>query len=141
MGKDLEFFFPEVAEAQETEVEILVSERFKDSEGNIIPWKISLLSADEIYDIKKRSTKSIKKGGQRTVTVDTEAIRDTAIVESVIYPNLKDVELQEAYGAMTPLELAKRMLEGREYERLGDRILKEQGFIDDINTMIDDAKN
>ena len=33
------------------------------------------------------------------------------------------------------------MLEGRELERLGGKVLRAQGFIEDISELISDAKN
>ena len=42
---------------------------------------------------------------------------------------------------MSDRELLEVLLEGRELERLGSRVLTQQGFIDDINEMIGEAKN
>lgn len=140
MEKDLSFFFADVAEAKVTEIEIVVSERFK-ADGEVIPWRFRIFNADEIDDIKKQSTKVIKRNGAKTLTIDTTLLTQTVILESVIYPNLKDTKLQESYGTLTNRELLKKILTGPELERLGDKILKAQGFMEDINALIDDAKN
>lgn len=140
MNKDLSFFFADVAEAKVTEVAIVASERFK-ANGEVIPWKFKVFDADEIAEIKKQSTKIIKSNGSKQVTVDTTMLTQNAIIESVVYPNLKDIQLQESYNATSPRMLLKAMLTGPELERLGDKILKAQGFMEDINTLIDDAKN
>ena len=38
-------------------------------------------------------------------------------------------------------ELLDKMLEGREYERFTDKLMKAQGFMDDPDVIIGDAKN
>lgn len=141
MDKSLNYFFADVVEAQEEEIEIMASDRFKDENGNVILWKFRLFSADEIADMKKKSTNLVKKGGTKQVTIDSTLLTQNAILESVTYPNLKDVQLQESYKVLSDRQLLKKMLTGPELERLGDKVLRVQGFLEDINALIDDAKN
>lgn len=140
MSRELSFFFPDAAEAKQTHIEIVASQRFK-KDGEPIAWVFRLFDVAEIADIKKSAAKAINRNGQKSVSVDMQLLNERAILESLEYPNLKDKTLQDAYGVLSDRELLLKMLEGRELERLGDKVIRMQGFIDDINAMIDDAKN
>lgn len=137
MDKDLSYFMPDVAKEKREDFELVVSDRFVNDQGNPVPWKFRLLSAKEIDYIKESAIK--KKNS--TVKVDTNKIIIDTISETIIYPNLKSEKLQNAYGAVNIKELLDKMLEGREYERFTNRLMKAQGFMDDPNLIIGDAKN
>jgi len=141
MSQDLNLFFRENVEDKQIEVEIEVSKRFKDGEGNILPWKFRLLESGEIGKIQKDSVKIVKSKTGIQSTTDMEYVKTQAILQSVVFPNLKDVKLQENYDALTEKELLEKMLEGRELERLKSKMLREQGFIEDFGELVVDAKN
>lgn len=141
MSQDLNLFFRENVEEKQVEVEIEVSKRFKDDEGNILPWKFRLLESGEIGKIQKDSVKIVKSKTGIQSTTDMEFVKTQAILQSVVFPNLKDVKLQENYDALTEKELLEKMLEGRELERLKSKMLREQGFIEDFGELVVDAKN
>lgn len=138
MEKNLNYFMPEVAKGKREDFEIIVSDRFVDEEGNPLAWTFRLLSAKEIDDLKNAA---IVKKNKSLLKVDTKKLIVDTISETIIYPNLKSEELQNAYGAMNISELLDKMLEGREYERFTDKLMKAQGFMDDPDVIIGDAKN
>ena len=138
MEKNLNYFMPEVAKGKRENFEIVVSDRFVDEDGNPVAWSFRLLSAKEIDDLKNAA---IVKKNKRLLKVDTKKLIVDTISETIIYPNLKSEELQNAYGAMNISELLDKMLEGREYERFTDKLMKAQGFMDDPDVIIGDAKN
>lgn len=129
---------PEVAKGKREDFEIIVSDRFVDEDGNPVAWTFRLLSAKEIDDLKNAA---IVKKNKSLLKVDTKKLIVDTISETIIYPNLKSEELQNAYGAMNISELLDKMLEGREYERFTDKLMKAQGFMDDPDVIIGDAKN
>ena len=129
---------PEVAKGKREDFEIIVSDRFVDEEGNPVAWTFRLLSAKEIDELKNAA---IVKKNKSLLKVDTKKLIVDTISETIIYPNLKSEELQNAYGAMNISELLDKMLEGREYERFTDKLMKAQGFMDDPDVIIGDAKN
>lgn len=129
---------PEVAKGKREDFEIIVSDRFVDEDGNPIAWTFRLLSAKEIDELKNAA---IVKKNKSLLKVDTKKLIVDTISETIIYPNLKSEELQNAYGAMNISELLDKMLEGREYERFTDKLMKAQGFMDDPDVIIGDAKN
>lgn len=138
MEKNLNYFMPEVAKGKRENFEIVVSDRFVDEDGNPVAWTFRLLSAKEIDDLKNAA---IVKKNKSFLKVDTKKLIVDTISETIIYPNLKSEELQNAYGAMNISELLDKMLEGREYERFTDKLMKAQGFTDDPDVIIGDAKN
>lgn len=138
MEKNLNYFMPEVAKGKRENFEIVVSDRFVDEDGNPLAWTFRLLSAKEIDDLKNAA---IVKKNKSLLKVDTKKLIVDTISETIIYPNLKSEELQNAYGAMNISELLDKMLEGREYERFTDKLMKAQGFMDDPDVIIGDAKN
>lgn len=138
MEKNLNYFMPEVAKGKREDFEIIVSDRFVDEDGNPVAWTFRLLSAKEIDELKNAA---IVKKNKSLLKVDTKKLIVDTISETIIYPNLKSEELQNAYGAMNISELLDKMLEGREYERFTDKLMKAQGFMDDPDVIIGDAKN
>lgn len=138
MEKNLNYFMPEVAKGKRENFEIVVSDRFVDEDGSPVAWTFRLLSAKEIDDLKNAA---IVKKNKSLLKVDTKKLIVDTISETIIYPNLKSEELQNAYGAMNISELLDKMLEGREYERFTDKLMKAQGFMDDPDVIIGDAKN
>lgn len=138
MEKNLNYFMPEVAKGKRENFEIVVSDRFVDEDGNPVVWTFRLLSAKEIDELKNAA---IVKKNKSLLKVDTKKLIVDTISETIIYPNLKSEELQNAYGAMNISELLDKMLEGREYERFTDKLMKAQGFMDDPDVIIGDAKN
>lgn len=138
MEKNLNYFMPEVAKGKRENFEIVVSDRFIDEDGNPVAWTFRLLSAKEIDDLKNAA---IVKKNKSLLKVDTKKLIVDTISETIIYPNLKSEELQNAYDAMNISELLDKMLEGREYERFTDKLMKAQGFMDDPDVIIGDAKN
>lgn len=138
MEKNLNYFMPEVAKGKRENFEIVVSDRFVDEDGNPVAWTFRLLSANEIDELKNAA---IVKKNKSLLKVDTKKLIVDTISETIIYPNLKSEELQNAYGAMNISELLDKMLEGREYERFTDKLMKAQGFMDDPDVIIGDAKN
>lgn len=136
--KDLTLFFRENVDEKQTEIEIIASKRIKDKEGKPIAFVFRLLDPKEINELKAFGYKT-EKDGKVTVTQDV-MMRET-ILRTIIYPNLNDKALQDSYGASSAGQLLNSMLEGREYEKLGDKLIREQGLVADYKELIDIAKN
>ena len=135
---NLNVFFRENVEAKRTEIEIQASDRFKDKEGNAIPFVFRLLEAKEIVELKEKGYETDKHGN---IKVTTSKMARETILRSIIYPNLNDKALQDSYKASSAGQLLNAMLEGREYEKLGDKLVREQGLVADYKELINKAKN
>lgn len=102
------------------EVEYVASERFVDENGKPIPWRFRILTEAENNKIRNQCIRRVTdaKTRQTTTEVNRDKYNDMLIEKCVIYPNLNDAALQESYGAVGAVELAKTMLMPGEYTDL-----------------------
>ena len=120
----------------------IISDRFKDENGKTIPWEIRSMTESESSSMRKQFTKKIKnKNGTITTDTDTEGYIAKVVVECVVFPNLKDAELQKSYGVMGAESLIKKMLKTGEYSRLVEIVQEVNGFDEDMNEIVEKAKN
>jgi hypothetical protein len=137
----LQAFFAQNVQSNIIE-EFVVSERFKDEYGKPIPWKLRTLSEAENEEIRKASTQMVKgKGGQRIPETKPEVYLAKVAVASVVFPDLKDAELQNSYGVIGAEDLLKKMLLAGEYAALVQKVQEINGFDRDINDLVDEVKN
>ncbi|TCJ04095.1 phage tail assembly chaperone [Cytobacillus praedii] len=115
------------------QLDVIISERFIDENGKLIPWKIRSMSEKENELIRKNTPRD-KKGN-----IEGESYAAKLVTESVVFPNLKDPDLQKSYGVMGAEDLLKEMLLSGEYSRLCQKVQEANGF--DVNEMIQYAKN
>ncbi|WMM24045.1 hypothetical protein RBU61_14090 [Tissierella sp. MB52-C2] len=118
----------------------VVSNRFADN-GNPVEWEIKALSEEENQAIRRACTKVIGRKGQRVPETDYELYLTKLIVESVVYPNLRDAGLQESYGVLGAESLVKKMLTAGEYARLLEKVQEVNGFDRDMEELVEEAKN
>ncbi|SCY93248.1 phage tail assembly chaperone [Alkaliphilus peptidifermentans] len=138
---DLQLFFAQNVESDIVE-EFVVSERFKNKEGKAVSWKIKAITEAENETIRKSATKLTKgKNGIKVPETSPEEYLSKLIVASVVFPNLKDAQLQKSYGVIGSDELIKKMLLAGEYSSLVEKIQKTNGFNVDINEIVDEVKN
>jgi len=135
----LQAFFAQNVQAEIVE-EFVVSERFKDENGKPIPWKIRALRESENAEIRKAATKRVKVKGQYVPELDHEVYVAKLIAESVVFPNLKDAELQKSYGVLGAEELLRKMLLAGEYSKLAQKVQEINGF-EDVNELAEEVKN
>ena len=73
----------------------MVSVRFKDAEGSPVPWKLRSITEEENQECRKAATRKVKgKNGVFTPEIDPNDYMAKLMVSSVIYPDLKNSELQ-----------------------------------------------
>ena len=120
------------------EVDFVVSDRFKDEQGNPIAWKLramdpdkSLISSDDAMIIDKKGNANFK----------VSAYYKSIVANSVVYPNLRDKELQDSYKVFTPADLLNAMLNASEFNRLLKKCQEINGIDKDFDTLKDDVKN
>lgn len=110
----------------EKTIELVISDRFLDDEGNPLPFKLKTLSQAQMKTIAKRSSKTTKGNTE----IDNSQFIARCIVESTLQPDFKDRELCNAYGTEDPYELPELMLLTSEYEKLGRAFLELNGLED-----------
>ncbi|OAB26194.1 phage portal protein [Paenibacillus macquariensis subsp. defensor] len=138
---DLSMFFAQNA-AVEVAEEFAVSERFKDKEGKPVKWKLRSISEEENQELRKSATKRVKgKHGIYTPETDTNEYLAKMVVASVVYPDLKNAEIQKSYGVMGAERLVRKMLLPGEFSNLLDKVQAMNGFDRDINELVEQVKN
>ena len=142
MSDNLKAFMAESA-IKYKEVDYIASERFIDEKGNPIPWKIKILTATELSKLKAQCKKRVTnpKTQQSYIETDSAKLADLMIENTVIYPNLNNAELQNSYGAIGAIDLAKKMLIPGEYNDLILAVNEENGFESGMEAKIKRAKN
>ncbi|CAH8716843.1 phage portal protein [Paenibacillus thiaminolyticus] len=137
----LRYFLAQNAEAN-TETAYVVSTRFKDEQGEPVPWQLRSISEVENEQCRKAATKQKKgKGGAVTPEIDFNEYTAKLIVASVVFPDLKNSELQQSYGVMGAEALLRKMLLPGEYAALLQEVQALNGFNQDMNELIDEVKN
>lgn len=139
---DLSFFMPESVEAVH-EVTAPISQRFKNKEGKIIPFKFKPITTDRMDELEKLHTKPvIKKNRKVGERVDQARFMAHVAVESTIYPDFKDTKLRRAYRTEDPIEIAKRILKvPGEYTNWINQASEVNGFDDTVDDLEEIAKN
>ncbi|MDD2401697.1 MAG: phage portal protein [Clostridia bacterium] len=117
--------------------EVIVSNRFIE-DGKPVPFTIKPITQKENEQLIKKYTKKDKKGQE--IFNRTEYVQ-AMTASAVIFPDLKNAELQKAYDVLGETELLKTMLYAGEYAELAQAAQKLSGLDDDINEDIEEAKN
>jgi hypothetical protein len=134
-------FFAQNVKSEEIE-EFPVSDRFKDKDGKAIKWKLRTLTEAENEEIRKSATKQkkIKKNFYIPEVDQTEYMAKLAVA-SVVFPDLKDAELQKSYGVLGAESLLRKMLLAGEYGTLVEKVQEMNGFDKDIEDIKEEVKN
>ena len=117
--------------------EVVVSKRFLE-DGNPVPFLIRPISQEENEAMMKRYTKK-KKSGE--MEFDNVTYTAALVASAVVFPDLKNAELQKAYGVLGEEKLLKKMLFVGEYANLTQAVQKLSGLDADVNDLIDEVKN
>ncbi|MBS4172125.1 phage portal protein [Bacillus sp. FJAT-49736] len=138
---ELQAFFAENVSVGVTE-DFVISERFKDKDGNPIKWKLRALNESENEEIRKSATKRTKmKKNLYLPEVDNNEYMAKLAAASVVFPDLKNADLQKSYGVLGAENLLKKMLLSGEYGVLIEKVQEINGFDNDINDLKEDIKN
>lgn len=115
----------------EQTAEVYVSDRFLGDDGKPVAFKIKALNQETLELIAKRSTREQTIDGRKVNAIDKVQHLNRCLVESCIYPDFKSKELCEHYGTLDPVDLPKKMLFVKEYEKLARAFLDLNGLSDD----------
>lgn len=122
------------------EKEVVISKRFQDSEGKLVPFKIRTISQEENEALSKRSVRIKKIDGRQFEALDDLEYTRRLIVACTVYPDFTNSELCQAYGVMDPLMVPGKMLISGEYKRLLQEIMKFNDFTSAVD-LEEEAKN
>lgn len=117
--------------------EVIVSNRFQE-DGKPVPFVIKPISQKENKKLIKKYTKTNKKGVE---TFDRAEYVQALTASAVVFPDLKNSELQKAYGVLGEEELLGVMLYAGEFAELAQAVQELSGLDEDINDNIEEVKN
>ncbi len=125
-------------------VKYVASERFKDANGNPVPWEIRCISSEEDEKLRRKCVQHIQvpgKKNQYTSETDYSLYLGKLGAACTVYPNLDNEELQDSYGAMGAESLLKKMLTPGEYADYLNKVQEVCGFEYGTNEEKNEAKN
>lgn len=116
-----------------------------DKDGKPLKWEIKHVTTEEDERIRDACTTEVPIPGKRNqfrLKIDANAYMTKQIVASVVFPNLYDAELQDSYDVKTPEDLLKQMVDDPvEFAEFASFVREFNGFEEDINDLVDEAKN
>lgn len=125
------------------EIEYVVSNRFKDKAGKVIPFKLKCINSKENNDIRKDCYTKVAipgKRGQYTKEFDVAKYTTNLILACVVSPNLNDKDLQDYYNVMGAEAVLGKMLKPSEYDDLAAKVQEINGY-NSLEEDIEEAKN
>lgn len=156
MALSMQYFMKEELKKDEI-VEIPGIDTFKDNDGNIIPFKVKILGTEEIAKIRKMYTTNkllIDDKGRKVFDKNGKPIYETEVdnlkanqrllVESLVYPNLKDDELMKYYGCVDALDMPYKVFKKMDdYKKVTSSVIEALGLNNDLDDeeLIEEAKN
>ena len=129
-ARSMSAFFKENVEQLTNEMYV-ASKRIKDENGKPVEW--------ELRHIPNKVMNNIKKKAMNGSNAIDEAL--DMCVHAVIYPDLRNSELQDSYGVKNSAELLLEMLTSAELDQLELFVMEMNGYTDDLAEMVDNAKN
>lgn len=127
---------------QDEVIERDVSARFKDEKGKPVKWQFKAITEERNGELRKAATKRAQLKNRIQETTDMDAYLYKLAAETVVYPNLKDAELQKSWGVTGADGLLKKMLLPGEFGKLVSIVQEVNGFDPEaFQEMVDEAKN
>lgn len=98
--------------------QVAISERFIGEDGAPEKWELRPLTEEEDSKLRASCTEINLESGNRRVKFDKERYVLLLAAAAVVYPDLKDAELQKSYGVIGEDKLLSKMLYTGEFDRL-----------------------
>lgn len=141
--RDMSFFMAGKAKPV-TEEDVIVSRRFLDAEGNVIPFVMKAIETERIEELEEDCyTPVYDKAGKKTGDEFDRARWIARMgIESTVYPNLRDKELLKSHGVLDPVDALKKLLSvGGEYAEFMKAAQRINGYLETFEDLVDQAKN
>lgn len=117
--------------------EVVVSDRFLEN-GKPVPFIIRPVTQSENLLLIKKHTKKDKNGGEH---LDRMAYNMELTASAVVFPELDNADLQQAYGVLGAAQLLSSMLYIGEYATLLEEVQKISRLDVDMNEEVEEVKN
>ena len=103
-----------------------------------MPFVIRPLEQEVCDKVQRTCVKTDKKGNSE---FDRFKYVDEITAAAVVFPDLKNADLQKVYGVLGEVKLLKKMLYTNEYNALVEAVQDLSGMDDDFDDLKNDAKN
>jgi len=116
-----------------------------DENGKPLEWEFKHITSKDNERIRESCTTEIQVTGKPNMyrpKVDTSKYLVKLMVESTVFPDLYDAELQDSYGVKTPEDLIYSMVDDAgEFQQFTLWVQKFQGFTKSLEDKVEEAKN
>ncbi len=137
----LKAFFKEAA-IQPENLMVVISPRFVGADSAPLEWELRPLEEKENAAIKQSCISKRIIKGQRSSNFDGPLYTLRMTAASVVYPDLRDAELQQSYGVVGAEALLQAMLLPGEMTELQQQVQIVNGYdIDKLAEEMDEVKN
>ncbi|MCT6924096.1 hypothetical protein [Metasolibacillus sp.] len=142
---NLQAFFAHNKKKQDN-IKRAISKSFVDENGNAVEWEFAPISPERDAELKSESTKRSlitqgKRKGQYNTDFDHFKYQRLLTVESIVYPNLHDKDLQDSYGVFGADELLGKMLTIGEITDAAKVAQEVNGFEIELDELVEEVKN
>lgn len=106
--------------------------------------KFKPISATLGDELRKKCTKISYYKGQKMSETDQDKFIANQIIETTAHPDLKNAELQKAWGVMGAVELLQAMkskMRDGEYTEWSSTVIEINGYDKGMQELIEEAKN
>jgi hypothetical protein len=114
----------------EKKIEIILGDRFLDEDGKPVPVVMKSLTQERLNAISKLSMREKKIGNKVVQDIDYNDNLNRCLIESIVFPDLRDRDLCRAYGTEDPVALPSKMFLIDEYAKLAKAFAKLNGLKD-----------
>lgn len=108
--------------------EIIVSDRFKDEKGEVVPFVIQAISQEENEALSTRSREEKVIDGMPVKMLNDTVYSRRLMMACVKEPDLRDSELCKYYGTLDPEDVLGKMLSIGEYQILSKEVMAINGI-------------
>lgn len=124
-------------------IKFVLTDRFIDPETEQpYEWEMRPLGAQEEVALRKECSITTKdRKGRTTREVDQDKYVAKAVARTVVFPDLRNAELQNSYGVMGEAPLLQEMLLSAEQTRLLLRFNELNGYDKAMDELADEAKD
>lgn len=123
-------------------IKYVVSDRFVDDNGNPLEWELRALSARETEMLQAEcSNKPTKQRGSSNVDLDITLYTKKMVARCVVNPDLNEIDIQDTYGVSCAEDVLGNMLTSGEYALLSKKLLEINGFNENFEDEVREAKN
>lgn len=103
-------------------------DRFQNEDGSIEPIVMKSITQEKIQQIARDSTKEKKVNGKIIQDLDAIENMNRCLVESIVFPDLRNPDLCRSCGTMDPNEVPPRLFSVGEYSILSKTFAELNGI-------------